>query len=268
MSERRIFPGFPAITLLTLLAPAVATADTATPQAPTPDSIGPASAVLYLGKQEPSSARVYVDGVRISSSTQELSAGTHRVVAVAPGYYGECRLLLLASGSNRRIDIVLQPTALPTSTTMERFFVLADSATITVADVESMPEYTLRLALRAKLLRQEHNTYALDRMRHDLASLMQLGDARSAVTTFLWGASESGRFSQSLVTDALRNASQENDPMATFFLATAIRDGLREHGLSPSSQEFASYCANLTRARGQGWPEVANSWLRRDNCPW
>jgi hypothetical protein len=223
---------------------------------------------LHIVSKRPATASLYLDGQMLAGSESKLAPGAHQLVAVAPGFYGQARTLDVGAGTQREINIVLEPTSLPSPVAVDRFLVLADSESISAADVQGMPDHTLRVALRAKLLNQEHNTYALQELQRDVAALIDHGDIRGTVTAFLVDAIVSGKLAQSGFTDRLLVASEQNDPMASFFYAMALREVLRNAGeTSPSSPRFARYCEVLRRARAQGWQAVATPWLQRDNCP-
>jgi hypothetical protein len=189
-------------------------------------------------------------------------------VAVASGFYGQSRTLTIGAGKKRDLTVILRRTSVPKPGVVERFLVLADSDAISVTDVQSMPDYTLRVALRAKLLNQQQNTYALQQLRRDVAELTQKDDTRGAVAGYLVDAIVAGKFGQSSFYESLLAAAQRNDPMASFFHAVALREGLLSAGdISPSNPQFVSYCAALGRARSQGWAQMATTWQQRDGCP-
>lgn len=237
-------------------------------QSSQPHVLQPADGTLHVGGRDPPAALIYVDGVLLSEPAVKLSAGTHQVVAVAPGYYGQSRDIGISSAQVRGIHVILQPTSLPTPVDVERFLVLADSQSISEADVQGMTDHTLRVALHAKLLSQQKNTYAFKQLRKDLAALVAERDARASVAAFLVDALISGELNQPGITGTVLEASNEHDPMASFFYAMALREALSKAGnISAASPQFTGYCDALRRARAQGWKAVATIWLQRDSCP-
>jgi hypothetical protein len=93
-------------------------------------------------------------------------------------------------------------------------------------------------------------------------------DTRGAVAGFVVDAVVTGRFGESSFYDSLLSAARGNDPMAIFFHAVALREQLRgAHDISPANPQFISYCAELGRARSQGWADMAITWQQRDSCP-
>jgi hypothetical protein len=229
---------------------------------------GTKTGTLHIASERPPSTRLFIDGAPLATQVVELAPGTHQLVAVAGGFYGQSRTLKIGAGNNRNVTVILLATSLPTPGVVERFLVLADSDAISLADVQSMPDHTLRVALRAKLLNQQQNTYALQQLRRDLAALTDKDDTRSAVAGFLVDAILAGKFGPSSFYERLLAAAQRNDPMASFFHAVALREKLRSAGdISPSNPQFVSYCTELGRARSQGWADMATTWQQRDSCP-
>jgi hypothetical protein len=227
-----------------------------------------AEGALHVVGKNPSATTIYIDGALLAGTAAKLSAGTHQLVAVAPGYYGQSRDIGINTGQDRGVHVILQPTSLPTPVDVERFLVLADSKTISAADVQGMPEHTLRVALHAKLLNQQGQTHALQQLREALAALVAKEDTRGAVTAFLVDAIVSGTLDQPGISGSLLAASHQNDPMASFFYAMSLREGLSKAGtITPSSPQFTGYCEALRRAQSQGWKAVATIWQQRDSCP-
>lgn len=230
-------------------------------------STSPDGALHVVGRN-PSAATIYIDGVLLAGAAVKFSPGTHQLVAVAPGYYGQSRDIGIHAGQDRAVHVILQPTSLPPPVDVERFLVLADSKTISAADVQGMSEHTLRVALHAKLLNQQGQTHALQQLRKDLAALVAREDTRSAVTAFLVDAIVSGTLDQPGLSDTLLAASNQKDPMASFFYAMSLREWLSKAGnITPSSPQFTGYCEALRRAHSQGWKDVATIWQQRDSCP-
>ena len=58
---------------------------------------------------------MFVDGTELLGREQALTAGAKTVVSVAPGFYGEVRSLSLSVVESQKIEIALQPSALPTA---------------------------------------------------------------------------------------------------------------------------------------------------------
>ena len=237
-------------------------------QAPQPSTSTPADGVLHVVGRNPPAAAIYIDDVLLTGAAAKLAPGAHQLVAVAPGYYGQSRDIGINTSQDRGVHVILQPTSLPTPVDVERFLVLADSQTISAADVQGMPEHTLRVALHAKLLNQQGRTYALQELRKALAALVAKEDTRGAVTAFLVDAIVSGTFDQPGNSGSLLAASHQNDPMASFFYAMSLREWLSKAGnFTPSSPQFTRYCEALRRAHSQGWKAVATIWQQRDSCP-
>jgi hypothetical protein len=250
--------------LMLLLCLTSSTGFAAKPQTPAAE---PTGGTVRAVSQRPASAKIYVDGAELRAGEVDLPPGMHQLVAIATGYYGQSRDFEIRSGQHRAVNVVLQPTSLPTPVDVERFLVLADADAIDANDVQGTHDRVLRVALRAKLLKQQKNAYALERLRRDLAALIEKQDARSAVAGFLADAIVARRLDQSSFTAGLATASR-SDPMASFFHAMAVRDSLRTAGdSSASSRQFMSYCEELRRTRSQGWGAVASAWLQRDACP-
>jgi hypothetical protein len=229
---------------------------------------GVKTGTLHIASERPPATRLFIDGAPLTTQEVELTPGAHQLVAVASGFYGQSRTLKIDAGKKRNVTVILQATSLATPGVVERFLVLADSDAISMGDVQSMPDHTLRVALRGKLLNQQHNTYALQQLRRDLVALTEKDDTRGAVAGFLVDATVAGKFGESSFYESLLAAAQRNDPMASFFHAVALRENLRSAAdISPSAPQFVSYCAELGRARSQGWADMAATWQQRDSCP-
>jgi hypothetical protein len=229
---------------------------------------GTKTGTLHIASERPPSTRLFIDGAPLATQEVELAPGPHQLVAVASGFYGQSRTLTIGAGKKRDLTVILRSTSVPKPGVVERFLVLADSDSISVTDVQGMPDYTLRVALRAKLLNQQQNTYALQQLRRDVAALAEKDDTRGAVAGYLVDAIIAGKFGQSSFYESLLAAAQRNDPMASFFQAVALREKLLSAGeISPSNPQFVSYCTALGQARSQGWAQMATTWQRRDSCP-
>lgn len=216
----------------------------------------------------PANATIHVDGKLLTQPSIELARGSHRLVAVAPGHYGQARTLEipLASGA---LDITLQPTELPSVAQYQRFLDLADAASINSIERDSVGEQTLRTALDTKLLRQASDPAAARLLDLDLQALATLGDARAAVIGLLAPAIQAGRIAPAAIDDRLMAAADGGDAMASFFAALALRSQVQEataRGESAAS-EMQAYCSRLQQAAAQGWSEVASGYLQSDGCP-
>jgi hypothetical protein len=217
--------------------------------------------------RSPEGLRLFADGAELAGRTAYLDHGEHQLVAVAPGFYGELRSIV-AKGEETPLIVELRAVRLPNAQETERFFDLADAPAISQADVASITEWTLQTALRGKLLNTLGPREAAQQLEAQLAILARYGDARATVATLLGNAIREGRIGHSLLDASLISASDRGDAMASFFVAVAIRDSLREgDGLgSASSKDFTTYCARMSLSAAQGWGEVATPYLQRDSC--
>jgi len=217
--------------------------------------------------RSPEGLRLFADGSELAGRTAYLDPGEHQLVAVAPGFYGELRSLVAKSDETPLI-VELRAVRLPNAQETERFFDLADAPAISQADVDSITEWTLQTALRGKLLDTLGPREAAQQLEQQLGILSRYGDARATVATLLGNAIREGRIGHSLLDASLISASDRGDAMASFFVAVAIRDSLRESDDigSVSSKDFTTYCERMSLSASQGWSEVATPYLQRDSC--
>ena len=221
------------------------------------------SSVLTVTRQ-PTTARVFVDDIEVRQSAAQLSPGAHRLIAVAPGYYGEAKAISLTPGTNPAVNVSLAPVGVPTAAEHDQFLKLADAASVSAADLDTVRERTLRTALQLKFLRQEASV-ELQQLRSDIDALTRRGDLRAPVVALLARSMEEGRLSRSLVTDSALLASDSGDAMASFFVAAALRDELRDAAIDPDNSDFRDYCRRLRLSIQQGWSVATERW-QRDRC--
>lgn len=217
----------------------------------------------------PSHANVFVDGTPLRAASLSVRTGTHEVVAVSPGYYGEVRHLSVLSASVLEpVSLALEPTVLPPLDEELRFLKIADSREITAADLDSVTERTLHTALRAKFLRQIGAGAEFDGLSRDVQTLRRFGDARAAVAALLIDSVQTGHVTRAQVTQPLLAASDGGDAMASLFVAVADREALNSSNspISRSDPQFRSYCQRLSLSVSQGWSDVAADYWRRDRC--
>jgi hypothetical protein len=214
----------------------------------------------------PASTQIYIDGTPLTAPHVELERGPHRLIAIAPGHYGQLQTVQLNEATTIKIE--LQPTKLPSDAEFKRFLDLADAGRITAADRDSMTETTLRTALSTKLLREAANQDGLRAMEQDLQALAEAGDARAAVVLLLGPAIEAGRIAPATLDSRLLAAADGGDAMASFFTALSLRSRLQEAtaGGAAASKELQTYCERLKQAAAQGWQAVAGDYLQRDGC--
>jgi hypothetical protein len=229
---------------------------------PQPPALSPKVQVIL--ERTPASTEVYLDGKRIAAASLELERGPHRLIAVAPGHYGQLQTIQLTEATT--LNIELQPTKLPADAEFERFLDLADAGQITPADRDSMTEATLRTALSTKLLRENANQAGLQAMEQDLEALAEVGDARAAVILLLGPAIEAGRIAPAVIDSRLVAAAEGGDAMASFFTALSLRSRVQEAGGTAATKEMRAYCERMAQAAAQGWQAVAGSYLQRDRC--
>jgi serine/threonine protein kinase len=217
-------------------------------------------------ERTPASTEVYLDGRPVAEASLELERGPHRLIAVAPGHYGQLQTVQVTEATQLKIE--LQPTKLPSDAEFERFLDLADAGRITPADRDSMTEATLRTALSTKLLRESANQEGLKAMERDLQALAEVGDARATVILLLGPAIEAGRIAPAVIDSRLIAAADGGDAMASFFAALSLRSRVQEAaaGGAAAAQEMRVYCERMTQAAAQGWQAVAGSYLQRDRC--
>jgi hypothetical protein len=230
-------------------------------------SAGTATAAVPVDIQRtPPSAKLYLDGKLLTQTRIALAPGTHRLIAVAPGYYGQLQTVQIAPPA-ATVTIGLQPAALPSPAQYERFLDLADAPTITAADRDSVGEQTLKLALNTKLLRQNHDLKAVEDLERDLQALAEAGDARAIVVMLLDPAIQAGRIAPTTTDERLLLAADGGDAMASFFAALVLRSQLQSADPSTAATaELHAYCARLQQAAKQGWQQVAAEYLQRDGC--
>jgi len=221
--------------------------------------------VTLLVQRYPSTATVFVDGRELTAADIALTPGQHEVAAIAPGYYGILRRIVLEPRLPSPLRIVLDPTVLPPAEVEERFLKLADSKKLVQAEVDSVTEHTLHTALAMQLLRETGDVAEFRRQLRDIGILGRYGDTRSVVASFLLDCMEAGRLSRNLVTSALIAASDAGDAMASLFLAVAYRDSLPSPVVRTDAR-FRAYCRRMTMAAMQGWDDVASEYSRRDGC--
>jgi serine/threonine protein kinase len=216
----------------------------------------------------PLSSKIYVDGNLVATASVHVSAGTHELVAVAPGYYGEVRRISIPSSDPSPASFTLDATALPSLDEEERFLKLADAPSISDSQVASVRERTLNTVLRAKHLRQAGRTPEFDELGRQVETLLRLGDTRAAVAAVLIDSVQSGQVSSSQVTQPLLAASEAGDAMASLLVAVAYRERINASDSSVSAADpmFRNYCSYLGLAAAQGWSEVAREHWRLDQC--
>jgi hypothetical protein len=217
----------------------------------------------------PAAVRIFVDAKPLAADSIELAAGSHEIVAVAGGYYGEVRHLTLAAGTaGDSLSFALEPTRLPTAEEQQRFLKLADAKALTEADTAEVQERTLSTVLQAKQLHQAGQTAQFQALSKDVETLRRFGDGRAAVASLLIGSVLSGHVNRSQVTRSLIDASQTGDAMASLFIAVAYRESINAADRPVSSRDplYRNYCQYLALASSQGWGEVAGEYWRHDGC--
>ena len=224
----------------------------------------PATSMFVSFQSKPATAQLYIDGNLLAQSNVELAVGPHRLIAVAPGYYGQLQTVQITP-QTATLRVELQPTQLPSVAQYQRFLDLADATTISAADRDSMSEQTLQQALTTKLLRQDPDTAAVQALEGDLQALAEAGDARAAVVMLLGPAIREGRIAPSTLDARLLVASDRGDAMASFFTALTLRTRLQESG-SNAPEDLRAYCARMNQAVAQGWRDLAGDYLQRDGC--
>jgi hypothetical protein len=242
----------------------------AAPPEPKPAASAPAPGVVSLAVQRfPSSAKVFLDGHEVNDALLSVDRGQHEMLAVAAGYYGRIEHIGVTRGvAANQIDLTLQPTVLPTRDETQRFLKLTESQALTLAEVQSISERTLRNALLAQQLSQTDHLVELESLSRDVDTLRRFGDSRAAVTALLIDSMRAGRITRGLVTQSLIAASDGGDPMASLFMAVAYRESINSSSSSvaASDPQFQSYCQRMGLAAAQGWGEVATEYWKRDHC--
>jgi hypothetical protein len=217
----------------------------------------------------PAAVRIFVDARPVTADSIELAAGSHEIVAVAAGYYGEVRHVTLAAGNPAdSLNFALEPTRLPTGDEQQRFLKLADAKALTDSDISQVGEHTLSTVLQAKQLHQAGQTTQFEAVSKDVETLRRFGDARSAVASLLIGSVLSGHVNRSQVTQSLIAASEAGDAMASLFIAVAYRESINaaDRPVPPGDPLYRSYCQHLALAISQGWGDVAGEYWRHDRC--
>jgi tRNA A-37 threonylcarbamoyl transferase component Bud32 len=217
----------------------------------------------------PAAVRIFVDTKPVAGDSIELGAGSHEIVAVAAGYYGEVRQITLAAGTPAdSLSFALEPTRLPTAEEQQRFLKLADVTTLTQSDTAQVQERTLSTVLQAKQLHLAGQTAQFQALSKDVETLRRFGDARAAVASLLIGSVLSGHVNRSQVTQSLVAASQAGDAMASLFIAVAYRESINaaDRPVSPRDPLYRNYCQYLALASSQGWGDVAGEYWRHDGC--
>ena len=217
----------------------------------------------------PAAVRIFVDAKPLAAESIELAAGSHEIVAVAGGYYGEVRHVTLAAGTpGDSLSFALEPTRLPTSDEQQRFLKLADAKELTEADIAEVQEHTLSTVLQAKQLHLAGQTAQFQAVSKDVETLRRFGDGRAAVASLLIGSVLSGHVNRSQVTQSLIAASQAGDAMASLFIAVAYRESINaaDRPVSPRDPLYRNYCRYLALANSQGWGDVAGEYWRHDGC--
>jgi tRNA A-37 threonylcarbamoyl transferase component Bud32 len=232
--------------------------------------VNAASAKLAISiTRLPGAARIFVDARPVTADSIELAAGSHEIVAVAAGYYGEVRHVTLAAGNpTDSLNFALEPTRLPTADEQQRFLKLADAKELSDSDMSQVAERTLSTVLQAKHLRQAGQTAQFEAISKDVETLRRFGDARAAVTSLLIGSVLSGHVNRSQVTQSLISASEAGDAMASLFIAVAYRESINaaDRPVPPGDPLYRSYCQYLGLAISQGWGDVAGEYWRHDHC--
>ena len=266
VARRRVIGGVASILLLAGLAVLGAhylRPDTDGTQPPPPVSRN----VLVSVSSTPTTALLYLDGIVLTQASIEVPPGAHRLIAVAPGYYGLIQTVQVPSAAKSSFEIELQPTGLPSAAQYQRFLDLADAPIISAADRDSVGEQTLQLALSTKLLRQSQDLDAVQELERDLQSLAKVGDARALVVMLLGPAIQAGRIAPTTIDDRLLVAADRGDAMASFFAALALRSRIQAaDSRVADTAELQAYCARMAQTADQGWPEVAAGYLQRDGC--
>jgi hypothetical protein len=228
----------------------------------------PVSTTLSISRM-PAASRIFVDARPLAADSINLAAGSHEIVAVAGGYYGEVRQLALASGSpEASVSFALEPTRLPTADELQRFLKLADASALTEADAATVTERTLSSVLRAKRLHQAGLSEQFDALSRDVETLRRFGDPRAAVASLLIGSVQSGHVSRSQITQALMDASAAGDAMASLFIAMAYRESINasDKPVRTTDALYRNYCRHLALAIDQGWGDVATEYWHHDRC--
>jgi tRNA A-37 threonylcarbamoyl transferase component Bud32 len=234
----------------------------------TAGAVAPATVALPITRLPPAT-RIFVDARPMAADSIDLAAGSHEIVAVAGGYYGEVRHIALANGSpETSVSFALEPTRLPTADEQQRFLKLADASTLTEADTAGVAEHTLSTVLQAKRLRQAGLSAQFDALSRDVETLRRFGDARAAVASLLIGSVQSGHVNRSQVTQSLIAASEAGDAMASLFIAVAYRESINasDKPVQTTDPLYRSYCQHLAMAISQGWGDVASEYWRHDRC--
>jgi tRNA A-37 threonylcarbamoyl transferase component Bud32 len=217
----------------------------------------------------PAAARIFVDAKPLAADSIELAAGSHEIVAVAGGYYGEVRHVTLAAGNPAdSLSFALEPTRLPTADEQQRFLKLADAKQLTQSDLSQVEEHTLSAVLQAKQLHQAGQTAQFEAVSTDVETLRRFGDARAAVASLLIGSVLSGHVNRSQVTQSLIAASAAGDAMASLYIAVAYRESINaaDRPVPSGDPLYRSYCQHLALAIRQGWGDVASEYWRHDGC--
>jgi len=241
----------------------------APPSAASAGSTGAPATVALSITRLPATSRIFVDAKPEAADSIDLVAGSHEIVAVAGGYYGEVRQLTLTGDVPRdSVSFALEPTRLPTADEQQRFLKLADASALTEAQASTVTERTLRTVLQAKLLRQSGQSAQFEALSKDVETLRRFGDGRAAVVSLLIGSVLSGHVNRSQVTQSLIAASAAGDAMASLFIAVAYRESINasDQPVATTDPLYKSYCHHLALAISQGWPDVADEYWRRDRC--
>jgi serine/threonine protein kinase len=235
------------------------------PVPPSSARIDPATVSLSI-LCYPANASVFVDGRHVEASTVNVQPGEHEIAAIAPAHYGEVRREDIGTQASERFS--LKPLRLPTLDELDHFLKLTGIPALTEANVTSVGEQTLILALRSKWLRQEGRIEDADTLRQDINRLRLLGDTRAAVTSFLIDSVTVEHFRGAERNSLLVSASKAGDAMASLFIAEGYRESLSSaHGVvSQTDPRFRSYCDHLGLAVEQGWADVASGYWQRDGC--
>ena len=222
---------------------------------------------VLLVDAQPAATSLYVNGKLLKERRAELPQGTHQLIAVAPGYYGEVRGVVMPERSVVPINFMLQSIELPSAADYERFVNLAAAAALTATDLNSVTERTLRTALNTKFLRQQRQFGTLRVLEQDLQALSAVGDARATVATVLANGLQTGKVTTQL-DDRLVAAANAGDAVASLFVALTLRERLRQAIASGkgSSKQLAAYCMRMRSAATQGWDSVAGQYLENDGC--
>jgi hypothetical protein len=228
----------------------------------------PATVALSVTRLPPTS-RVFIDARPLTGDSTNIAPGSHEIVAVASGYYGEVRHLDFANGSPEpSVNFALEPTRLPTAEELQRFLKLADASVLTEADAATVTERTLSSVLRAKRLHQAGLSKQFDDLSRNVETLRRFGDPRAAVASLLIGSVQSGHVSRSQITQSLMDASAAGDAMASLFIAVAYRESISasDKPVPTTDPLYRNYCRHLALAIDQGWGDVTTEYWHHDRC--